>query len=365
MNERTSVRTPFGLAVLLAVSIAMIAILLPFWQPMFWAVVMAILFWPLRQRMIDQLGWNATVAALAILLLIFTFVLVPTLILIGMIAQGAAAVVGNIRSGTFKPMAFLEALPERFPGVNEYLERLGVDLTQIDEQLRSVVLNLGEFAMSQLLAIGQGASVFAFQAFIFFYLGFAALAAGPRLYRAMLDTIPAPEEAKENFFKSFATMSVATIRGTVVVGLVQGTLGGLAFWFLGIEGAVFWGAMMGLLSVIPPFGAGFVWAPAALILIATGSWAEGLGLMVYGAVIISSSDNFVRPYVVGRATSLPDFLVLLTTLGGLSGFGLTGLVLGPVVAALFVTVWTIYRDDITRISGVEVSSHEGAADPED
>jgi predicted PurR-regulated permease PerM len=146
-------------------------------------------------------------------------------------------------------------------------------------------------------------------------------------------------------FDKFAEVSRATIKGTMVVGLVQGFLGGLIFSILGIQGAVFWGVVMVILSVLPAVGTGLIWGPAAIFLIVSGEWVNGLILVAFGVLVIGLVDNLLRPILVGRDTKMPDYLILFSTLGGLGLFGITGFVLGPVIAALFLVVWQMYEED--------------------
>jgi predicted PurR-regulated permease PerM len=143
-------------------------------------------------------------------------------------------------------------------------------------------------------------------------------------------------------FERFTAVTRATLKGTLVVGAVQGTLGAIFFALLGLEGPVFWGAMMWACSLIPVIGPTIIWLPASLILIISGSVAKGLLLMGLGTFVIALADNILRPILVGRETRMPDFLVLLATLGGLTLFGLSGFVAGPAIAALFITAWDMF-----------------------
>jgi predicted PurR-regulated permease PerM len=135
----------------------------------------------------------------------------------------------------------------------------------------------------------------------------------------------------------------ATVKGTFVIGLLQGGLAGLAFFVAGIQGAVFWGAVMAVLSVIPGVGAALVWVPAVIYLFATDQLVAAIALAVWCAVVVGTADNVLRPRLVGKDTQMPDLLVLLSTLGGLSLFGIVGIILGPMIATLFVAVWSLYR----------------------
>lgn len=342
MSDDAPSRWPaFSSLFLFAVTVAFCVVFQPYWKPIFWAVVFAILFWPLRTRWAERLKGGATTAAIAILFVILFFILIPTLFLLGLIADGATTVVAAVRAQEWQWETVFSNLQTRFPWFFEWLAGMGVSMESVYAYARSSVVNLGEFALALLPGVAQGAGAFGFQLFIFVYLAFAFLRLGDVIYRGVFNAVPMDPALKKVFFESFADMSTATIKGTVAVGLVQGAMGALAFAVLGIPGPIFWGALIGVFSIIPPFGAGFIWAPVAFWLLVTGNVVGGMGLLVWGGLFISMSDNFVRPAVVGRSTSMPDYMVLIATLGGLSSFGLTGLVLGPVVAALFLAGWQI------------------------
>jgi predicted PurR-regulated permease PerM len=131
------------------------------------------------------------------------------------------------------------------------------------------------------------------------------------------------------------------IKGNILVAALQGALGGIIFWLLGIHAPVLWGVVMALLSLLPAVGAALVWLPVAIYFLATGSVWQGVLLIGYGALVISLVDNFLRPFLVGKDTKMPDYLVLISTLGGIAAFGLNGFVIGPVIAAMFIAVWDL------------------------
>jgi predicted PurR-regulated permease PerM len=342
MNESQGIQ-PFATLLIGVLTIGLAIVLFPFWKAIFWAVVFAMMFWPLQLSWKARLGERSTMSALLIIFLILFCVLIPALVIGGMIADGAALLITNAKvwldSNTIQLGSTFEAIQKRFPGVFSALKSFGIDLETLTNWLRGAAVNVGQFVTANLVSIGQGAASFAFQLMLMLYLTFAFLCKGDRIYAGVFHVLPLGDDQKRVFSKIFTSMALATLKGTVAVGVVQGILGSLIFWLMGIESAVFWGAIMALLSVIPPFGAGFIWGPAALILALNGDWGKGLVLFTYGTVIISMSDNIIRPIMVGRASSVPDYLVLLTTLGGLISFGITGLVLGPVVAALFISAW--------------------------
>ncbi|MDU9005185.1 AI-2E family transporter [Sedimentitalea todarodis] len=362
MPDRTR-RTVFGNSIVILATVGMLVVLSPFWAAIFWAIVLAILFWPLRQRLIDRmLGWTAVSSGLIIVLIVI-FILFPAFLIAGLIADGAAAVVAQIQSGAFKPAEVLETLPTRFPKVADFLSQLGLDIGLIKSMVGQGFVSAGQFAVSNIAVIGQSASAFLFNVFLALYVLFALLQNGDRIYRSFYDSFPASEHSKIKFFGAFSDMAVATIKGMVSVGIVQAILGGAIFWFLDVPSPVFWGALMGLFSVVPPFGAAFIWGPAGLMMMLNGNFQGGLVLLAFGAGVISMSDNVVRPIVVGRASSVPGYMVLVTTLGGLAMFGLTGLVLGPVIASLFLSVWRLFDEAEHESSVTAEPERSDASDP--
>jgi predicted PurR-regulated permease PerM len=128
----------------------------------------------------------------------------------------------------------------------------------------------------------------------------------------------------------------------MIVAIVQGTLGGVIFWFLGIHAALLWGVLMAFLSLLPAIGSALVWFPVAIYLLITGAVWQGLVLIAYGALVIGLIDNFLRPILVGNDTRMPDYVVLISTLGGIALFGINGFVLGPLIAVMFITFWNIF-----------------------
>lgn len=344
MNKERGAK-PIATLLLSLVTIGLAIVLYPFWKAIFWAVVFAIVFWPFQLSLKVQLGNRPSLAATLIVLFILFCVLIPAFVIASLIAEGAALVITNAKEGlesdTLQLGSALESVQKRFPDLFSALNSFGFNLESLRNWLGDAVVSVGQFIANNIISIGQGTTSFIFHLLLMLYMTFAFLCQGNRLYASVFQVLPLETKQKHIFSETFSSMAVATLKGTVAVGITQGILGSLIFWLVGIESAVFWGAIMALLSVIPPFGAGFIWGPAALLLILNGEWVMGLILFAYGILVISMSDNVIRPIMVGRASSVPDYLVLLTTLGGLISFGITGLVLGPVIAALFISVWQL------------------------
>jgi predicted PurR-regulated permease PerM len=193
----------------------------------------------------------------------------------------------------------------------------------------------------QAVNIGQNTLNFVVSLFVMLYLLFFLLRDGDMLAQRIRRAVPLRPEQQHQLFDRFTVVIRATVKGNLVVALAQGALGGLMFWFLGIHAPVLWGVLMAIFSLVPALGATVVWLPVSIYLVVTGRAWAGIGLAAYGALVIGTVDNLLRPILVGKDTKMPDYLVLIATLGGIAAFGINGFVIGPVIAALFITVWDI------------------------
>jgi predicted PurR-regulated permease PerM len=230
------------------------------------------------------------------------------------------------------------------PEVSEWLSRVGIEPDTFQDRVSQAAVDASGFIAGLAVSVGQNVTRFALLFFIMLYLLFFVLRDGEQLLSRLMWALPLGDERERSLFAKFVEVSRATIKGTLVVGIVQGTLGGVMFALLGMQGAVFWGVVMIFLSILPAVGAAIVWLPAGVILLLSGSILRGLVLLAFGAVVISLVDNVLRPILVGRDTKMPDWLILLSTLGGLTTFGVSGFVIGPVIAALFLAVWTMFGE---------------------
>jgi predicted PurR-regulated permease PerM len=219
------------------------------------------------------------------------------------------------------------------------LESVGIDPARLQSQLSSAAVQVSQFVASRALAIGQDTLRVTIYFFLMLYLLFFFLRDGSRMLEGVVRALPLGDERERHLLERFAAVSRATIKGTLVVGIVQGAIGGIAFALLGLGAPALWGVVMALLSIIPAVGPALVWIPAAAILFTGGKIVSGVALVIIGIFVIGLADNLLRPLLVGRDTQMPDYLILLSTLGGLAGFGLAGIVIGPVIAAFFVSVW--------------------------
>jgi predicted PurR-regulated permease PerM len=192
---------------------------------------------------------------------------------------------------------------------------------------------------AQALTFGQGALSFVAALGVMLYLAYFLIRDGRQLNRQISSRVPLRPDIRDKLIAHFVVVVRATMKGTVVVAIVQGVLGGVIFWALGIEGALLWGVLMGFFSLLPAVGTAIVWVPIAAYLLITGQIWEGSILVGCGILVIGMVDNVLRPILVGNDTRMPDFVILIATLAGLELFGLNGFIIGPVIAALFIAVW--------------------------
>lgn len=332
------------LTLLLIVSLAFAWILWPFYGAVFWGVVLAILFEPFHHRMLQSMPGRRNLAALMTLLLSLVMVIFPLALIAAALVQEGTAVYEEIRSGKLDFGVYFQQIINALPSwIVNLLNRFDVgNLFAVQEKLSTAAGEGSQRIATQALTIGQNTFEFVISFGIMLYLLFFLLRDGRILSRTIRKAIPLSAEHKRNLFGKFTTVIRATVKGNIVVAAVQGALGGAMFWFLGIPSPLVWGVVMAFLSLLPAIGAGLIWGPVAVYFLFTGAIWQGVTLIVFGIVVIGLVDNVLRPILVGKDTQMPDYVVLISTLGGMSLFGLNGFVIGPVIAALFIAAWDLF-----------------------
>jgi predicted PurR-regulated permease PerM len=297
---------------------------------------------PLYSWLLLKLRGRKSLAAASTLLVLVVAIGLPLAAFLGLVAANALEIgevaVPWIKQNAAQPTVLEQRLIERLP-VLSYIEPYR---DSIVSSLGKVVQRTGGFLFNSLSSLTGGTVHFLLSLFILLYAMFFFLKGGTATLDKILAYLPLPDEDKRRLADRFISVSRATIKGTLVVGLVQAALGGLAFWIAGIPGVAFWSVLMFLLSVLPGIGVALVWVPAAIYLMIVDRTGAAIGLTVWCAAVVGTVDNLLRPALVGKDTQIPDLLILVGTLGGLTLFGAAGLILGPIVVALFITVWEIY-----------------------
>jgi predicted PurR-regulated permease PerM len=326
-----------------AVSLAFALILWPFYGAIFWATVLAILFAPLYRRIARRERRRPTLSAIASVIVVLLIVILPAAVITAMLLQEGFSLYARLQSGEISFGRYLQQMWNAVPAwATGLLDRIGLtSLGALQDRIAAGLTKSMQFFATQALNIGQGTLDFVVSFFIMLYLLFFLLRDGEALAARIRRAVPLKDSLQRDLADKFTNVIRATIKGSIVVALVQGALGGLIFWLLGIQAPVLWGVVMAFLSLLPAVGTGLVWLPVSIYLLVTGATWEGVVLIAYGVLVIGLVDNVLRPLLVGKDTKMPDYVVLVSTLGGMAIFGLNGFVIGPVIAALFIAVWDV------------------------
>jgi len=326
-----------------AITLAFGWLIAPLYAAIIWGVIVAIVFRPVYLKLQQNLSGRRNLPAAVCILLILALVILPAFLLGVALIQEAANLYVQLQSGDIDLM-------KMFNDTRGSLPRWADDMivsagwTDFDAARRMIGTSLAtvlESVAGRALWFGQGALQMLASLGIMLYLAFFLIRDGQEIGEKVKSALPLRPEVRDRLIEHFIIVIRATMKGTVVVAVLQGLAGGVIFWLLGIEGPILWGLLMALFSLFPAIGTGIVWVPVAIYLLATGSTTEGLILVFCGLFVIGLIDNILRPILVGHDTKMPEFVVLIATVSGLSVMGLNGVIVGPIIAALFMAVWQI------------------------
>lgn len=331
------------LLLLMGVTLAFGWVLLPFYGAVFWGTILAIIFAPFYRRLLVVMQQRQNLAALTTLLLSLVIVILPFTFIATSLLQEGAAVYQRIQSGELNFGAYFHQVMSALPSwMVNFLSSVGLtNISELKDMLSNGASQGGERIATHALNIGQNTFEFIVSFGLMLYLLFFLLRDGAILSTRIKQAIPLSMEHKRHLIIKFTTVVRATVKGNIAVAAIQGTLGGVMFSFLDIQGALLWGSVMAFLSLLPA-GAGLIWAPVAIYFLLTGAIWQGVTLIAFGVLVIGLIDNILRPILVGQDTHLPDYVVLISTIGGMALFGINGFVIGPVIAALFIATWDLF-----------------------
>lgn len=339
MPVRPYVRPITFFLMLLLITVAFIGMIKPFLMAVFWAALLALIF----QRPYRLLRWRlrgrSNLAAAITTTLIILIVILPAIFLALALVNESINVYQRFQSGDWDLTQIVDFVENRLPQLTELLAQVGVNPEELRSNLSSFAVTATQFVADRVFNYTQNVIAFSVQFFLMLYVLFFFLRDGRRIIREVINVLPLGNKWERLLISRFASVSRATLKGTLIVAVIQGSIGGVAFALLGLEGALFWGVLMTILSLLPVGGSALVWAPTAIVLATQGLWIKAVILVLIGVLAIGLIDNLLRPILVGRDTKMPDYLVLLSTLGGLAWFGISGFIIGPVMAALFLTFW--------------------------
>ena len=338
--EMQKVRKNIFFAILMIGTLAFLYLLKPFAYPIFWAAVIAGIFGPLYRRVNRAIGHPNLSASVMLGVVIFVILLPLAVVASVVLAQAIDmySALKNTEDIQLKAQKVIELLKG-----NPYLQKLELDEVALTEKFYQIAGGISKYIVSYLTELTQNTLLLIVNFIVMLYCLFFFVRDGETLLRSSLYIFELKDEIGNRIYERFTSTARATLKGTLIIGLIQGTMGGVLFWAVGIQSAFVWGVIMILAAMIPGIGCAIIWAPAAVILLATGHIVEGMAAAAVGALVISSIDNVLRPLLVGKDTQMHPLLIFLSTLGGIAVFGISGFVIGPIITALLSTLWEIYE----------------------
>lgn len=339
-----SFRTAFVLILVLAVSLLFLAVAWPFLKPLLLGAMLAGLCTPLYDWIARLVRGRGSLAAILTLLILVLLVAGPISAFVGIVVaqalnvsdQAIPWVQQHVGSGsTFNAHDWLV---ERFPALAPYVP----DQAQILETAGRTAKAAGAFLVASATQFTAGTAVVLLNLFVMLYAMFFFFRDGKQIVKRIFYYMPLSHDDEMLLLERLTSVTRATIKGTLVIGIIQGALAGLGFWVAGIDGSAFWGTIMAVLSIVPGIGAALIWVPAVIYLYFTGQTLAATLLLAWCAAVVGTIDNILRPMLVGKDAKMPDLLILIGTLGGLFLFGAIGFIVGPIVCGLFLTIWEIY-----------------------
>ncbi len=315
----------------------------PFLSPIAWAIVLSLVFYPVYAFLLRYIKWRS-VASLVTLLMILLIIIGPFSYL-SLLLVKELTFISDYAEGER-----LEALQSvlQHPTVKAIIGKLTAMFDITEEELdKTIVDNISKLGKELVSRITKGlgnivvvALNFIFMAFAIFFL----LKDGTGFLKRIRDYMPFSEEQKDRLTTQIRDIVISTVFGGVVVAIIQGIIGGFAYYLLGIPSPVVWGVATSIASFIPLIGAFAIWGPAAVYLFLQGAVLKGVALVIIGVFGISLIDNILKPIIIGSRTKMPILAIFFSVLGGIKLFGLIGLIMGPLVLAIFVSVVEIFRN---------------------
>ncbi len=326
---------------LLGVSLAFVWLLSPYIMPVFWAFVLALLFFPFNEKLVYLFKGKRALASSFTLFFIILILLVPLSLLLSVFISELKVLYSYTSGNEYKSSVIIESLQNNLNS----LGFLHVDLQSTMDKLLHKTQQYSGSATSFALGIGKTSLDFAVKFVVMFYILFFFLRDGAKWVKKIAHALPLGKNKEFYLFAKMSEMIRAVFKGSFVIAFVQGVLGALLFWFVGIPSPVVWGAFMMLLAFIPAIGPALIWAPAALVMFFLGDLRSALIILGGGILVIGTVDNLLRPYLLSKNTTMPDLLIFISVLGGISLFGMAGLIIGPVIAAAFLSTWELFEKE--------------------
>ena len=319
------------------ITILFVSLIFNFAAPILWSIVVSIIFYPLYEKLLLMTN-KKSLSSMLSLILISLLVIMPSIAVLGLIGNELINFINSSENYSFEQ--YFQMIPNE-SAINQLIAWSGLSINDLIDKADDLLISASKMLYQSVSTISANVINFFVSLFIFVYLTFFFLRDGEKILQHCMDAFPMKNEDESYLLDQFQKTTRATIKGTVMVALAQGFLGYLTLLLIGINGALIWGAVMALLSIVPAVGTVLVWLPIALVLFLNGEIMDASLLIFSGVFIIGMIDNLLRPILIGKETKMPDYLILLTTIGGISIFGITGFIVGPIIASLFISIWSL------------------------
>jgi predicted PurR-regulated permease PerM len=336
------IRNYIFLGILFLVTVIFCLILQPFIYPIFWAAVIAALFNPVYKRLNSFFKHPNLSSSLSILLVVI-IILLPITILGLLLFRESFNLYERLSTNQQQIRENILHLAETIKH-NSVTARLQIDESFLTDKIGEVTQDISVFMFKEIKDFTQNSLTFLVMFVIMLYALFFFIRDGEKLLKKIMHLSPIGKKYEVMLYEKFTETASATIKGTIFVGGLQGTIGGIMLALVGIKSALICGIFMIFFSIIPGIGSAIIWFPAALFLIFTGHVWAGIFVILFGTFFIGTIDNLLRPILVGKDAEMHPLLILLSTLGGIGLFGVSGFLMGPIIAALFVSFWKIYEE---------------------
>jgi predicted PurR-regulated permease PerM len=343
-NNATSFSKPriaFLLALALGITVLFYWMIKGFLLALLVAAVLSALSYPFYSRMERRLSGRKSAASALTVLLSLILVIIPLLFFLGILVNEAIGISESAGEWITQQSQASEELKERIEA-DAHLKKLLPYQDEIIARAGRLAAKAGTFVAEGLVSGVKSTASFMLMLFVMLYAMFTFLKQGSELLEAVLRFTPLSADDRAHLLGTFSSVGRATLKGTLIIGIVQGGLAALSFWVAGIGSVVFWGAVMTVLSIVPGIGTALVWVPAVIFLAMNGQVGAAVGVGLWCAIVVGTIDNLLRPLLIGKDTEMPDLLMMLTTLGGLALFGAAGILVGPIIGALYMTVWKLW-----------------------
>lgn len=334
----------FIILLIVVISYFFFKIIRPFAVAIFLGAILTSLFYPLYRWLRRRMRGRESLASFTACFIILLVIILPIAGILTVVARQAIDFYDKYDDSGDSISEDMKDLTREID-VHGFLERIGIERSQIMEKINELGRIVSAFLVKSIQRVTKGAiNVIATSLFVFFSM-YYFFKDGPAFLARIRAISPLSDEYEDRIIGKFISMTRATLKGTLVVSAIQGGIGALAFSIFDVQPYLFWGLIMAVLAMIPYLGTAIIWAPAGLVKIFTGDTAQGIGILVVGVTFISTIDNILKPFLVGKDTEMHPLLILFGTLGGIAAFGIVGFLIGPIIVALFVTIWDIYATE--------------------